>query len=778
MQFMLNSKFILLAVFFLFGTYNLKAQSSIYLCDDSGDVLQVNLTTCVTSLVATSTNIFTDIAYSPTTGMLFCITQSGYIYQINPTTGAISFWSSFNVVGNFSTFNSLTCDLNGNLYASAYDMNTPGAATIYTYDFSTNSSTSIGNLPLGVEPDGDLAFLNGQLVLTTYSNELYSIDISNPGLSTSLGSFQNIVAIYGITGLNCGQETIISTGNNLYSLNTTTFTQTLICTLPAIGIINGLTSATESMLDVDLGQDSTFCAAGAITLDALNSGANYLWSTGSMNQQISVSTPGTFWVQVDNNGCIGEDTISIAFLVPPSIFLGNDTILCPNSSLLLDAQNPGASYLWQDNSINQTTLVNQQGIYSVEVTMNNCTSTDSIQISYYSNPIDLGPDEEICTALTIDPGNIATTYLWSDGSTAQTLTANAVGVYWLQITNGSCVFSDTIELSLGSITTGLPATSVLCSGGNLVLDANNPAATFLWQDGSTNQQLVVTTSGVYSVVVNSGLCQTTDSTLVSVSTPVVFFEVADTIGCAPLTTSFFDLSTSNLDPIVSWQWQFGDATSSTVQNPTHTYPNSGFYTVTLSVLTANGCQTSYTRTVEIQIQPSPIADFSFLPIEPEFGEEVVFTDQSTSATTWNWSFGNGDTSALQNPTYNFENSGTHTISLEVSNQYGCSDTIQVMFHLSFDIPFYLPNTFTPNGDEFNNYFCPVFGNGLDETQYHFMIYNRWGELIFESLDHEIGWDGTYDGQNVQCGTFVWLIKFGNLSNAGIVEASGHVNLLR
>lgn len=131
---------------------------------------------------------------------------------------------------------------------------------------------------------------------------------------------------------------------------------------------------------VDLGNDTTLCQGETLTLNATTTNATYLWQDNSSNPTFNVTQQGTYWVQITDNCGSTSDTINVNFNSTPTIDLGNDTTLCQDESITLDATTPNATYLWQDNSINPTFNVTQQDTYSVEVTVNNCTLTDTILI--------------------------------------------------------------------------------------------------------------------------------------------------------------------------------------------------------------------------------------------------------------------------------------------------------------------------------------------------------------------------------------------------------------
>src|SRR5688572_802410 len=204
---------------------------------------------------------------------------------------------------------------------------------------------------------------------------------------------------------------------------------------------------------VNLGNDTSYCGQQIITLNPNASGSNtYLWQNGLTAPTFSASTPGVYWVEVksNNNGCVRRDSIDLTSRPRPVVNLGRDTGLCVNQYLLLDAQNPGADYLWQDNTTNQTIQAKQSGIYWVKVTENDCSFTDTIVISPFSKPtFSLGNDESICLGQTIQLQiNLSgVNYLWQDGSVNSSYTVNNEGLYFVDVINQCGITRDSILIS-------------------------------------------------------------------------------------------------------------------------------------------------------------------------------------------------------------------------------------------------------------------------------------------------------------------------------------------
>jgi gliding motility-associated-like protein len=132
-----------------------------------------------------------------------------------------------------------------------------------------------------------------------------------------------------------------------------------------------------------------------------------------------------------------------------------------------------------------------------------------------------------------------------------------------------------------------------------------------------------------------------------------------------------------------------------------------------------------------------------------------------------------------NPIHVFPDaSGSYVIELIAYSPLGCTDTVRMVINVSEELIYYVPNTFTPDGDNYNETFKPVFTAGYDPYDFTLLIFNRWGEIIWESHDVAIGWDGTYGGQIMQDGVYTWKIDFKTTASDERVMITGHVTLLK
>ncbi len=212
----------------------------------------------------------------------------------------------------------------------------------------------------------------------------------------------------------------------------------------------------KTLPEYSLGPDIAICEKDTITLSAFVSGAtNYLWNTGATTSGIKVFQTGIYWADVTKDGCTYRDSVVITVKPLPVVNLGNDVTLCEDQVLQLDAQNPGAQYLWQNNSTGQVFSVNKAGIYFVTVTKDGCISKDTISIKYEFKPqFTLGKDTVICNGQTIllQPtihGTNTLSYLWNNGSTDKTFAVTQPGLYSLELSNNCGSKVDAINIANG-----------------------------------------------------------------------------------------------------------------------------------------------------------------------------------------------------------------------------------------------------------------------------------------------------------------------------------------
>lgn len=543
--------------------------------------------------------------------------------------------------------------------------------------------------------------------------------------------------------------------------------------------------------------DEVCDCSGEATATILNACAPYTfnWSTGVIEisdlntHTITDLCAGEYWVEVISD-CYNRDTLYYTIeeiVCGLNISADSDTICigeCTDLLVTVTGAIGDASFSWDNGIIEDAASVNvcpvETTTYQVIVTDDVDADTALVTVVVLPLPIvDLGPNITTCDdELIVDAENIGALYSWIDGSTEQTLLVSSTGTYWVDVNVFGCIVRDSIDLLFGYANVALGNDTVLCDNELILLDADGPFI-YEWQDASTNQTFEVNFPGIYSVSITDTLgCSAFDEISIDYSTVVSNFSVNDTIGCAPLITLFADESTADVGDITDWFWEFGDGITSSLENPAHNYFSSGTYSVSLMVINAHECSDTVFKDVIIEIFEQPIAAFSFTPTAPNVGQPVQFIDESIYAEEWYWDFGDGSNSSAQNPTHTYSFLGNKNVQLTVFNN-SCVHSIFQQILIDEELIIYVPNVFTPDGDNFNQIFQPVFTAGFDPYDYHLTIYNRWGEIVFESFDATVGWDGTYGMAGlVQDAVYVWEIEFGDINNDKKHLYQGTVNVLK
>jgi len=200
----------------------------------------------------------------------------------------------------------------------------------------------------------------------------------------------------------------------------------------------------------DIGHDTSVCQGTTLLLNAGDPGCIYNWNTGAHTQTITVTTSGNYWVTVQGGCSVQSDTLKVSVVVPPIVALGPDTVLCPNSSLVLDAGNPGSTYLWSTGATTPDLTVTHAGTYWVKVSTKGCARSDSISVGKI-NPHMLGAGQSLCTVpepVMLDAGKVpGASYLWSTGDTTQTIAISQPGVYSVSVVTPACRIKDSVEFT-------------------------------------------------------------------------------------------------------------------------------------------------------------------------------------------------------------------------------------------------------------------------------------------------------------------------------------------
>ena len=513
--------------------------------------------------------------------------------------------------------------------------------------------------------------------------------------------------------------------------------------------------------EVNLGVSDTLCDLSTFTLDGgIGTGYVYEWQDGSANQTFDVTQTGTYWVEVTNQrGCSQRDSIDLYFSTrpPTPIIITNgqnitSESICVGSPLLLNTYAlSGAIFNWfsptdtisgSSNTLNViSTSTLQSGIYAAFVELDGCPSfADTVIITFQPGPeFEFGfTDSTECgdQDITLSVGNIPNvSILWSTNQITPSINVNTSGDYSVAVTNQiGCTTRDTVSIIFSTIPENPTITGdeSICSGETLSLSSNNQnGVTYNWSGpngftaSTASISLTEAASGNYSLTATLNGCNaaTSASIIVAVNANPSFSLEDDANICTGST-----VIVEGPAGFQSYEW----SSNATTQNDT--LSTSG--TFSLIVTDANGCMGSDSIIVNVS---SPVAAFTSNPIsETVTGVNVSFTDQSTGQiTSWNWAFENNISATTQNPVHAFTTQGEITVVLTVTNAAGCTDTASRKYSVNNILA--IPNSFTPNGDGFNDLFVVKGLSAFPDSK--LLVFNRWGTEIFNSTDYANDWNG-------------------------------------
>ncbi|MBK8874427.1 MAG: T9SS type A sorting domain-containing protein [Bacteroidetes bacterium] len=557
---------------------------------------------------------------------------------------------------------------------------------------TTSGSVSYSNLPLGTYFLRAFSFGASGTCNNISGNTVFAapaIPVITAGSSTTFCSGQSVTLTSSAADSylwSTGETTQSIVVSSAGSYNVTVYNAALCSNVSASTdvIVNPLPTPSISPSG-----STTFCPGGNVTLDAGAGYTAYLWSDGSTTQSITVSTSGTFTVTVtDGNGCTGTSpsvTTTVGANLSPVITPLGSLTFCAGGSVVLDA-GVYASYLWSDGSTTQSISVSTSGTFTVTVTDGNgCTGTSpSVTTTVGTNlsPVitPSGPLAFCAGGNVVLDAGVYASYLWSDGSTTQSISVSTSGTFTVTVTdgNGCTGTSPSVTTSVGANLSPVitPSGSLtFCVGGSVVLDAG-AYTSYLWSDGSTTQSISVSTSGTFNVAVTdgNGCTGTSGSVTVTVkSLPTVsldpFVDVCSTD--APFVLSGGSPAGGNYS---------GNGVSSGSFNPATA--GIGVHIITYTFNDLNGCSNSATSTIEVTdcgcIPPAPITAINGQSGVCQGQSSVTFSvANDPNATSYVWTLPNGLTGTSTANSITVSVSATYTnASICVVASNACGQTQQ------------------------------------------------------------------------------------------------------
>ena len=602
-----------------------------------------------------------------------------------------------------------------------------------------------------------------------------------------------------------------ATGPNATNLSAGTYNVTITdsrgCTNTNNATVNNPSEILTNVSPIDILCDGDTNGEADLSVSGGVAPYTYLWSNGQTTQDAIYLTNQAYSVTVtDANDCTTSNTTNIASPSPLVASYTKTDLLCFNDDngdiqMTINGATPPYELNWDIGGTALAITNLYAGEYTLSVTdANNCQIIERVEILQPEKveidlPLDFymceNPEEIIISSATggIEPYN----YQWNTGAFTSDITVSPVSntIYTISVTDANnCLKFKNIEVNIypdleidvyANIDTVCPSEGIIlsahCYGGS-----GEPYSLFIDGEPSVSPITVVPINAqtyVLSVVDQCGNMASEAYTLFNYPSPNVAF-ISDIIqGCQPLTVNFKEHGNGD---DCTYLWDFDDintVNTSTDQEHTHIFEDDGIYDITCQVTNSYGCVEKLIKNQMINVFPKPDAYFIADPVVTSLLKPTIqFFNETEGAELYSWNFDDGYTSLSESPNHRYNTPGVYDVELIATSQHNCKDTTVREIKINNELTFYAPTAFSPDNDGKNDYF-KVFGNGINKDDFKLIVYDRWGEPIWDANDIDEGWDGKAKRNDdvVQIGTYTWICFFKDFNNAGHEEA-GLVHLIR
>ncbi len=521
-----------------------------------------------------------------------------------------------------------------------------------------------------------------------------------------------------------------------------------------------------TIIPVDITSNNTelTCTLTSITLDAGLGYDSYIWSTGETSQTIDVSTPNDYTVTVTYGICTDEATISITQDLTFDVAITGNLEYCSGFSTTLNADTGLDSYLWSTGETSQSITIDSPNDYTVTATNGICTDETTVSIIELVSPTpEISGATEICsgTTETLDAGLGYDSYNWSNSQTSQFITITGGGTYTVTVTSSNgCTGTDSfiVEDAEDPEYNVIDNTSI-CLGGSIMIGTVEAVGnTYSWTSVPNDPSLTSPTSGVpsvsptetttYELTVTNGVCTHVQSVTIEVIDPSL--EVVSPVFVCLGDEATLSATAGPAGGIITWSDYEGNILGTGDEIQVLPLGTTSFHVN----YTIGNC--SISDIVEVNVSQEVNLELSSSSgTEIEAGEGTILTVTGAPiGSTFVWSADNSD-APNGDDIVNVNPLVTTSYTVEVTTPEGCVYYQTIVIFIEAE-ELEMPNVFTPNNDDQNDRFYPVYNNFVIEI-IEFKVFDRWGELVHDNIG--TGWDGTYRGKEMSSDIYVYLVRY-------------------
>lgn len=743
-----------------------------------------------------------------------CPGQASTAVNFSGTSGATFNWA------NNNTNTGLTNTSGSNIVPSFNGVNSGTTNNVSTITVTPSLGTCTGtpvNFTITVSPPPTVSTPTNQTVCNGQNTAL----ITFSGTATNYSWINDNTA----TGLAAN-----GTGNIASFLATNTSSSAITSTItvtPSSGSCTGTPvsfSITVSPAPtVTAPSNQNVCAGQQTTaINFTGTGTTFSWTNDNTTTGLAASGSGsilpftatnttsnpitsTITVTPSAGGCTGTPVnFTITVSLSPTVDAVSPQILCNgDQTTAISFSGTGTTYAWSNTTTSIGLGANGIGniasftasntstspviaTISVVPAIGTCVGTAStftITVNPSVTPIfnTYGPfcqDAILAQVILPQTSNNGITGTWNPAMLSTTTPGN--NAYSFTPDPGQCASPASLNVTVNPTLTptfaSIPALCQNTTAPSLPTTSTN-SISGSWNPATINTGTLGTST--YTFTPTAGLCAEPASLDVVINTaPNPSFSSNLTQGCAPLNVQ---ISIANPSGNATYAWSINGVASGTGSSISPTLTSETCYDISVQA-NENGCIGNTTLNDLICVQEIPLVSFTASPNEITNNNQTVsFSNAGDNSLNYSWEFGDGQSSVEYSPTHSYSdvNEGMN-VTLTASTTFGCIGTATVFIPFKEEGDFYVPNSFTPDEDEFNQNWLPVFTQGFDPFNFNLFIFNRWGEIVWENHDYQMGWDGTYgsDGHKAPEGVYIWRIEYKPIENDKKIVVMGHLSLIR
>ncbi len=641
-------------------------------------------------------------------------------------------------------------------------------------------------------------------------NDVFAFFITGPGIP---GGTQNMAIIPG-TNQPVAINNVNATNNSVYFQANGDGSQAPQNTNPFYVQYDGYTVPLEAVSKVQCGETYHLIIAIADVGDAIYDSGIFL-EKNSLNSvqpvQVSYTLSSNPYgdgktmaqgctsadVTITRSGPMVNQALTIPISLSGSAIEGVDYSNVPNSVSFSPGQ---TTITFTINALNNTALTGIANLILQFQIDDPCGNSEFQSIELFIKPVEpvqvtvnsesiLCPGEDVELVAQAQGGGGGYTYLWNTGQTTQSIFVNPLTTqsYTVSVTD-DCLNETATATAIVDVPEYDPleisATDDIVEQcpfvpNDLIAEAVGGAGNYTYQWFNPNMNLIGNSAGInvaapytsiYTVVVTDQ-CGSSDTTTVTITilSPPLLLEITPGQQICPGDSVQLNVNASGGFGNYYYNWTHSNETVPTVWvNPTET--------TQYKVIVKDDCQTFQVSAKTTVTVVKPDVDFDAIT-DPKFiGLPITFQNLTNNGSTYFWDLGNGVTSTMVHPNNTYYYPGTYDVTLIGTDKNGCVDSITKPITILDEVYLYIPNSFTPGGDNrYNNYFR-VSAIGIVEL--NIQIYNRWGELLYTADDVNFSWDGRYGNDYVRDGSYIWIIEYKSVHDNEVVKINGHINVIK